>query len=65
MKPFTEIYYDECLKETDSAVLVLIDGDEKWIPSSLIDQDDSVPTAGDGGGAFSVQNWFAENEGLV
>lgn len=52
----------ECIRQTDKAILVLIDGEEKWIPQSVIHDDSEVWKKGDEG-ELVVQGWFAEKEG--
>ena len=53
------IEYD--LKKVDTpslkAVLYVIDGDEYWLPRSVIDDFED--------GTVAVARWFAEKEGLV
>jgi hypothetical protein len=53
-----DIEYDELKHETDMAYLVIIDGDEVWIPKSVceLDEDNQI---------IEVQEWFAEKEGLI
>jgi len=54
----------ECIRETDRALLVrLEDGDEHWIPKSVIHDDSEVYELG-GEGTLVVQGWFARKEGL-
>jgi hypothetical protein len=57
------IDFDACVKETELAICIEIDGDSQWIPRSLIDGD--PPEKGDGDGTILVALWFAEKEGLV
>lgn len=59
-----EIYVDEVIKTTDRACLCNIDGDEVWIPWSLIDDGSDVYEEGDSGTIY-VPVWFAEKEGLA
>lgn len=56
-------YYSgaEALKETDAALLVDIDGEEVWIPKSVIGYDSDINGEGDIG-TLSVQAWFARKE---
>jgi len=50
--------------ETDKAILVLFeDGQEKWIPKSVIHDDSEVYKSGTTG-TLIVKRWFAENEEL-
>jgi len=54
----------ECLKETPLAILVLIAGEEHWIPKSQVDDDSEVWKEGDEG-TLVITEWFATKEGLV
>jgi len=54
----------ECIKETDKAILVTIDGDEYWIPSSLVSDDSEVWKEGDTG-TLVIPQWLAEERGLA
>lgn len=54
----------EALKETDAALLCLIDGREVWIPKSQIDDDSEVWEEGQSGDLV-VTEWFATKEGLI
>jgi hypothetical protein len=63
MRELTTICDAECMKETASALLVLVDGDPFWIPKSVIDDDSEVSVAGDKGDLI-IATWFAEREGI-
>lgn len=54
----------EALKETDAALLCLVEGKEVWIPKSVIDDDSEVWEEGQSGDLV-VHEWFATKEGLV
>lgn len=54
----------ECLKETPKALLVNIDGDEFWIPKSVVDDDSEVYHEGHRG-KLVLHEWFCEKEGLI
>jgi hypothetical protein len=56
-------YFDdvEAIKETDLALLCVVDGEEIWIPKSVIDNDSEVQEEGDSG-VLSVKEWFARKE---
>ena len=54
---------DEVMAVTDKAVLFDIDGDETWVPKSVIDGGDGY-TKGDLDVEVQVQKWFADKEGL-
>jgi len=45
------------VRETDQAVLFNIEGDEFWIPKSVIDDMDECMVV--------VQKWFAKKEGFI
>lgn len=49
--------FDSITHQTDKAALFVIDGEEKWVPKSLI--------AGVEEDAVWVATWWAEQEGLV
>ena len=53
------IDYDHRVNETAKAILFLIDGEEYWIPKSVIIDDDEEES-----GSIEVAQWFAEKEGL-
>ncbi len=54
----------ECIRETDDAILVqLHDGEEKWIPKSVLHDDSEVTEKGDEG-TLVVHQWFADKEDL-
>lgn len=54
----------KCTKETRKAVLVENDdGDEVWIPKSVLGADNEVNAEGESG-RVHVQEWFAEQECL-
>lgn len=44
-------------RDSDAAILFDIEGEEIWIPRSLIDEQDS--------GSVDVPKWFARKEGLL
>jgi hypothetical protein len=55
---YVEIQTDGMIAETRDAVLVEIDGKEKWIPKSQIeDADESYEL-------ITITSWLAEKEGL-
>lgn len=58
-KEYATIDFDSVLHETTNAVLIEIDGEEKWIPRSVIDDIDYDRRSAE------VETWFAEKEGLV
>lgn len=63
--PSDDVVYVEgalATKETAKALLVMIDGDEKWVPKSVI-HDDSEVWAEHDEGCLAVKKWFGEREG--
>lgn len=55
---------DEVLRETDKAFLLLIDGEEVWVPKSQVSDADKYE-AGDTDVTVSVTTWLAEQKGLA
>ena len=53
-----------CLRETDSALLVEMDGEEYWIPKSQVHDDGEVYEEG-GTGLLVITLWIAKQNGLV
>ena len=51
------IHHDGVLHETDAAVLVEIDGEERWIPKSVTEDWD--------GTTATVAVWWLEKEGMI
>lgn len=51
-------------RETESALLVNIEGEEIWIPKSQID-DDSEVYKKDTSGTLVITEWIAKQKGLV
>ena len=67
---YVEIFFDECLKETDEAVLLNFDTETgfnfnatKWIPKSCIE--DGFRAACTRDSYIKIERWFAEKEGLI
>jgi hypothetical protein len=54
------------IMERDKALLVVIEGEEKWVPKSVI-HDDSEVFDGDKNstGTLIVKSWWAKKEGLL
>ena len=53
----------ECIRETDKAILVVLEGEEHWVPKSAIHDDSEV--FGDGmAGTLVVHPWFARKLAL-
>lgn len=54
------------LRETEDAVLVLIDNEEVWIPKKVIRDESEVWSMTNAGpGTLVVEEWFAEKKGLT
>jgi hypothetical protein len=53
----------ECARkhETDSAVLIDVDGEQIWIPLSQVD---SLHFDGRGNGSIVISDWIAQQKGL-
>ena len=58
----TRIEDCEAKVETDSALLVDIDGDEVWVPKSVIHDDSEVYEKGHEG-TLVVESWWARKKG--
>jgi hypothetical protein len=52
------------LKQTENALLCLIDGEKIWIPQSQISDDSEVWKEGDEG-TLVITEWLAIQKGLV
>lgn len=52
-----EIDYDKIDFETDNALLYVIEGNNVWIPKSVLSDDD--------GSSITLPLWFADKEGLT
>lgn len=52
-----------CIMESVKAIQVIIYGERKWIPKSVIHDDSEVYKDGDSG-TLVLKEWFAEKEGL-
>lgn len=55
---------DEIKHETDKAFLVVIDGDEHWLPKSVISDADDY-NSGDKDVTISITEYIAREKGLV
>ena len=55
---------EKVLRETDKALLVLVEGMETWVPKSIIHDDSECYSLKSGPGEMLVPEWFAEKEGL-
>lgn len=57
----------EPLRQTDKALLVRLDldGEERWVPQSVIDDDSECYSLKSGAGDLIVAEWWAKKEGLA
>ena len=56
----TTIYY-EITKTTDKAVLIVVDGEEQWVPRSVCLDGDSLNV---GDEDLVVENWWLRKAGI-
>lgn len=54
----------QAVRETEAALLVVIENEDVWVPKSLIDDDSEVWKTGDKG-ILVVPEWFARKNGLM
>lgn len=59
---YVHVQVERIVKETDKALLCLIDGEEIWIPTSQIADSDDY-REGDEDCEISVTSWFARKQG--
>jgi len=57
---YVKLNFDELVRETEKAILLSFEGNEYWIPISLIDEDEFYEEEG----IVYVADWFVEQEGL-
>jgi hypothetical protein len=55
----------EVLKETDKALLVVVEEMEVWVPKSIIDDESECYSMKSGPGVLIVPEWWATKEGLT
>ncbi len=57
----------ELVHATSGALLLLldVDGEEHWVPRSVISEDESDDIEGDGSGTLFVFEWWAVKSGLA
>lgn len=60
---WVHVHVDEILRETEKAILCLIDGEEIWIPLSQL-QDPEEYGRGDKDFTLSITEWIADQKGL-
>lgn len=51
------------LRETEHALLVSVEGEEVWIPKSVIDEDSECYSMKSGAGTLIVADWFGRKQG--
>lgn len=56
--------FQKIVKQTASAMLIVFDGEEKWVPNSVIADPDDYDE-GDQCGEVSIKEWWCEKEGLM
>ena len=59
----TTIDFDDCLRTTERAVLLVLHDRQLWLPRSVIQGEQ--PEQDGGVGTVDVRNWFLEKEGLI
>ena len=58
-RKYVELDFDELKHETEKAYLFVIDEEEVWIPKSVCEEVDEELNI------VEIQEWFAEQEGLI
>lgn len=61
---YVTIEVEEIIAETDDALLCQIDGEEVWLPRSLVESGEDYGK-GDGPVELNVAEWKAKEEGLI
>lgn len=59
---YVEIEYDEFVRETPNAVLLVIEGNEVWLPWSQIEDGQELE---EDGGRLSVTRWICDQKDLA
>lgn len=55
-----------CLKETDLAILCVVDGQEVWLPKSHVHDDSEVfDDEENSAGKLVISEWLATTKGLI
>jgi hypothetical protein len=65
---YVEVNYDDCIGETEKAFKLVVEGEEVWVPKSVIDAEEQVPEVDDEGGEFGacfVATWWLREKGLI
>lgn len=62
-----ELEVDEVKAVTDQALLIVVDGDEHWLPKSQIHPDSEMDDDAEKGdsGSVTVTAWWAEKAGVA
>lgn len=60
---YIEVEVDECLRTTDRAALLVIEGDEHWIPFSQIEDNGERLTEGYSGRLYLTE-WICDQKGI-
>jgi hypothetical protein len=60
----SHLQVDAVLRESDKALLVVIDEFEVWVPKSLIHDDSECYSMKSGPGTLIVPTWWARKEGV-
>lgn len=63
LKPYVLLEDVECIRETDAALLCVIDGAEHWLPRSQLHDQSEIQREGDSG-SITITAWLAETKGL-
>lgn len=63
MSRYVEVYVDECLRTSDKAALLVIDGDEHWVPFSQI-EDNEEPLKEGYSGQLYLTRWICDEKGI-
>jgi hypothetical protein len=58
-----KVGYAKVIRTTEKAILVDLDGEERWVPQSCVHADSEVWKEGQEG-ELVLTRWFADKEGL-
>jgi hypothetical protein len=64
MTELAQVEVEQVVRATGKALLVLVEGEEVWIPRSQIQEDSEVQDEGDSG-TLVIPMWLAEEKGLA
>jgi len=62
MSEYVEVQYEQVIRKTDAAVLVLIDGEDVWLPWTQIE--DNGEDLGEGAGVLYLKRWLAQKKDI-